>query len=39
MPLQSVSLYNGQEVFVRSNCLLDFGTGNLDGNMVFVLEV
>ena len=34
MPLQSVSLYNGQEVFVWSNCLLDLGVDFLVGNMV-----
>ena len=26
IPLQSASLYDRQEVFVWSNCLLDFGT-------------
>ena len=36
IPLQFVSLYNRQEVFVRSNCLLDLGKDFLVGNMVFV---
>ena len=31
-----VSLYDGQEVFVWSNCLLDLGMDFLIGNMVFV---
>ena len=35
MPLQFVSLYDGQEVFVWSNCLLDLGTDFLIGNMIF----
>ena len=34
IPLQFVSLYNGQEVFVWSNCLLDLGVDFLVGNMV-----
>ena len=34
--LQFVSLYDGQEVFVWFNCLLDLGTDFLVGNMVFV---
>ena len=34
--LQFVSLYNSQEVFVRSDCLLDFGMDFLVGNTVFV---
>ena len=33
--LQFVSLYDGQEVFVWSNCLLDLGTDFLVGNVVF----
>ena len=37
--LQCVSLYDGQEVFVRSNCLLDLGMDFLVGNMVFVRDV
>ena len=36
IPLQFTSLYNGQEVFVWSDCLLDLGTDFLVGNMVFV---
>ena len=35
-PLQFASLYNGQEVFVLSDYLLDLGTDFLVGNMVFV---
>ena len=34
--LQFASLYDGQEVFVWSDCLLDLGTDFLVGNMVFV---
>ena len=37
--LQFVSLYDGQEVFVRSNCLLDLGMDFLIGNMVFMWDV
>ena len=36
MPLQFVFLYDGQEVFVWSNRLLDLGTDFLVGNMIFV---
>ena len=36
IPLQFVSLYDSQEVFVCSNCLLDLGMDFLVGNMVFV---
>ena len=36
MSLQSASLYDGQEVFVWSDCLLDPGTDFLVGKMVFV---
>ena len=36
IPLQFASLYDGQEVFVWSDCLLDLGTDFLVGNMVFV---
>ena len=36
MPIQFLSLYNGQVVFVWSDCLLDLGTDCLVGNMVFV---
>ena len=39
IPLQFASLYEGQEVFVWSDCLLDLGTDILVGNMVFVLDV
>ena len=38
IPLQFASLYNGQEVFVWSDCLLDLGTDFLVGNMVFVWD-
>ena len=34
IPLQFASIYDGQAVFVWSNCLLDLGTDF--GNMVFV---
>ena len=36
IPLQFASLYDRQEVFVWSSCLLDLGTDFLVGNMVFV---
>ena len=36
--LQFVSLYDGQEGFVLSNCLLDLGTDFLVGNMDFVWD-
>ena len=36
IPLQFVSLYDGQEVFVWSSYLLDLGTDFLVGDMVFV---
>ena len=36
MPLQFASLYDRQEVFVWSNCLLDLGTDFFVCNMVFV---
>ena len=36
IPLQFASLYDGQEVFVWSDCLLDLGTDFLVDNMVFV---
>ena len=39
IPLQFASLYDRQEVFVWSNCLLDLGTDFLVGNMVFVWDV
>ena len=34
IPLQFASLYDGQQVFVWSDCLLDLGTDYLLGNMV-----
>ena len=36
IPLQFASLYDRQEIFMWSNCLLDLGTDFLVGNMVFV---
>ena len=36
IPVQFASLYDGQEVFMRSDCLLDLGMDFLIGNMVFV---
>ena len=36
IPLQFASVYDRQEVFVWSNCLLDLVTDFLVGNMVFV---
>ena len=36
IPLQFASLYDGQWVFVWSDCLLDYGTDFLVGSMVFV---
>ena len=36
IPLQFASLYDDQEVFVWSDCLLDLGMEFLIGNMVFV---
>ena len=38
IPLQFASLYDRQEVFVWSNCLLDLGTDYLVHKMVFVLD-
>ena len=38
IPLQFASLYDGQEVFVWSDCLLDLGTDFLVGNMVFMCD-
>ena len=35
IPLQFASLYDGQEVFVWSDCLLDLGTDFLISNMDF----
>ena len=37
IPLQFVSLYDGQEVLEWSDCLLDLGTGFFVSNLVFVL--
>ena len=39
MPLQFASLYDGQEVFMWSDCLLDLGTDFLVNNMIFALDV
>ena len=39
IPLQFASLYNRQEIFMWSNCLLDLGMDLLIGNMVFVWDV
>ena len=39
IPLKFVSLYDGQEVFVWSDCLLDLGTDFLVGDMLFVWDV
>ena len=36
IPLQFLSLYDGLEVFVWSDCPLDLGADFLVGNMVFV---
>ena len=36
IPLQFASLYNAQENFMWSDCLLDIGTDFIIGNMVFV---
>ena len=38
IPLQFSSLYDGQEVFMWSECPLDLGTDFLVGNMVFVRD-
>ena len=37
--LHFASLYDGQEVFVWSDCLLDLGTDFLVGNMVLQAEI
>ena len=37
--LQFASLYDGQEIFVWSNCLRDLGTDFLVGNIIFVWHV
>ena len=39
LPLQFASLYDGQEVLVWSNCLLDLDRDFLVGNVVFVRDV
>ena len=38
IPLYFASLYDGQQVFVWSDCLLDLGTDIFVGNMVFVRD-
>ena len=38
IPLQFASLYNGQRVFMWSDCLLDLGIDFLIDNMVFVWD-
>ena len=38
IPLQFASLYDGQEVFLWCDCLLDLGTDLLVGNMIFVWD-
>ena len=37
IPLQFASLYDGQEVFVLSDSLLDLGMDFLVGNMIIIL--
>ena len=39
VPLQFASLYDHQEIFVWSTCLLDLSTDFLVGNMVFLWDV
>ena len=39
IPLQLASLYDREEIFMWSNCLLDLGTDFLVGNMVFALDM
>ena len=39
IPLQFESLYDGQRIFVWSDCLLGLRTDFLVGNMVFVRDV
>ena len=39
IPLQFASLYDGQGVFMWSDCLLDLGTDFLVGNIGFVGDV
>ena len=36
MPLQFASLYDDQEVFMWSDCMLDVGTDFLVGNSLFI---
>ena len=38
IPLQFAPLYDGQKVFVLSDCLLDLGSDFLVGNVVFVRD-
>ena len=38
IPLQFASLYDGQEVFVLSDCLVDLSTAFLVGNMAFIWD-
>ena len=38
IPVQFASLYDGNEDFVWSDCLMDLGTDSLVGNMVFVCD-
>ena len=38
IPLQFASLYDGHQVYVWSDCLLDLGTDFLVGNVVFVWD-
>ena len=38
IPLQFATLYDGQEVFMWSHCLLDLGMDSIVGNMVFVWD-
>ena len=38
IPLQFASLYDGQEVFVWSDCLMDLGTDFLVYNMIFLKD-
>ena len=38
IPLQFASLYQGQEVFMWSDCLLDLGTDFRVSNVVFVRD-
>ena len=38
IPLQFACIYDGQEDFVWSDCLLDLGTDFIVGNMVLVCD-